>query len=194
MLVQGVRPASLFPCLCLALGPFRGGLGSTAGRPGRFGAPGGTILGAGTSRRLRPGTLSSLVPHSLPLCHAHDAMASKQCACPSHQVYGPCCGEFLATKEAIRSLPKALYVDCLAWIRKTAMPEDKFGRVFEYLWHVFFSRGHQHKFQMDPAQCEAYLYGEQHGGAAAARAAGGGGGGSGVHWAAGREARAAGAG
>jgi hypothetical protein len=50
------------------------------------------------------------------------------------------CAQFLVTKEEILRNPKQMYIDLRNWLIDTRMKDYWSGRMFEYSWHIFFTR------------------------------------------------------
>lgn len=59
----------------------------------------------------------------------------------------PCCSQFAVSKAQVLKRPKKDYVRYRQWLLDTPLDDATSGRVFEYLWHVFFGQ--------DPVYCPA---------------------------------------
>ena len=46
----------------------------------------------------------------------------------------PCCGQFAASRDRLRSIPRTHYVYFRDWLINTRYADDQSGRVWEYLW------------------------------------------------------------
>lgn len=66
-------------------------------------------------------------------------------------VHAPCCAEFLASKERIRSRPLSFYQTCLAWVEEASSDRYWAGRIFEYVWHMIFG---EPAMYYAPGKCE----------------------------------------
>lgn len=74
------------------------------------------------------------------------------------QVAGPCCSEFMVTREAILKLPKEFYINVRNWLLTTPLEADASGRILEYMWHVMFTPDHAPIYTNIP-NCTCHMYG-----------------------------------
>lgn len=52
----------------------------------------------------------------------------------------PCCAQFAVSREQVLKRPLEDYQRYMDWLVHTPLSDEVSGRVFEYLWHVFFGR------------------------------------------------------
>ncbi|KAF2650914.1 hypothetical protein K491DRAFT_720311 [Lophiostoma macrostomum CBS 122681] len=52
----------------------------------------------------------------------------------------PCCAQFAVTKEQVLKRKREGYERYLQWLHETPIDDYTSGRVFEFLWHIFFGR------------------------------------------------------
>ncbi|CAL8463939.1 g3474 [Coccomyxa elongata] len=55
-----------------------------------------------------------------------------------HTIHGPCCAEFIVSRERIEAHPREFYVGLRDWIVDTELDRYRSGRVFEYMWAIMF--------------------------------------------------------
>ncbi|CAK0786391.1 hypothetical protein CVIRNUC_009604 [Coccomyxa viridis] len=53
-------------------------------------------------------------------------------------LHGPCCAEFIVSRERIEAHPREFYEHLRDWIIETEFDRYRSGRVFEYMWAVMF--------------------------------------------------------
>ncbi|KAK8198551.1 hypothetical protein M8818_006418 [Zalaria obscura] len=52
-----------------------------------------------------------------------------------------CCAQFAVSAERVLARPRSDYERFHKWMLESELDDDTLGRVFEYLWHVFFGMG-----------------------------------------------------
>ncbi|KXT08506.1 hypothetical protein AC579_9216 [Pseudocercospora musae] len=72
-------------------------------------------------------------------------------------VGAPCCAQFAATAERIKTRPKSDYERYRDWLEKTPLRDDLSGRIFEYSWHIIF--GEEPVFCPNAKKCYCGLFG-----------------------------------
>lgn len=50
----------------------------------------------------------------------------------------PCCSQFAATKEAIRSIPREQYLHQIDWLIQSHLNDHLTGRIWEHMWQYLF--------------------------------------------------------
>jgi hypothetical protein len=51
-----------------------------------------------------------------------------------------CCAQLAVSSKPVRERSLDEYKKYYRWSMETLLPEDTGGRVFEYLWHIFFGK------------------------------------------------------
>lgn len=68
----------------------------------------------------------------------------------------PCCSQFAATRETIRSVPHSTYQRIHDWLGTTDEFDGYTGRIMEYVWQYLFLNKDQHCPNMRDCYCKGY--------------------------------------
>jgi hypothetical protein len=56
------------------------------------------------------------------------------------QIGSTCCAQFAVSKEQVIKRPLEDYIKYRKWIFDTPLPDERSGRIWEYLWHIIFGQ------------------------------------------------------
>ncbi|KAL9106293.1 MAG: hypothetical protein Q9227_008693 [Pyrenula ochraceoflavens] len=68
----------------------------------------------------------------------------------------PCCGQFAASKSAIRARPRGDYVFFRDWLLTTDLEDKLSGRVFEYVYQYIFGNTFEYCPEISSCYCEGF--------------------------------------
>ncbi|KAK9919029.1 hypothetical protein WJX75_008842 [Coccomyxa subellipsoidea] len=75
---------------------------------------------------------------SVELTEVWDQTFADELGVMPHIIHGPCCAEFIVSRERIEAHPREFYMGLRDWIRDTELDRYRSGRVFEYMWPIMF--------------------------------------------------------